>query len=83
MEHQPLFVTVLKFGHLEELFGICQIKISLLAQNIFRIFPYAVVFTKVHHVKLYEILWTNLVKLLLLLMTDLHQMLCKCHELLK
>ena len=56
---------------------------SLLAQNIFHIFLCVLVYTKIHHAKLYQMPWTNLEKLPSLLMTDLHQMLCKCHELLK
>ena len=41
-------------------FGIFQIKMSLLAQNIYHIFPCALVYTKDHHAKLYQMLWTNL-----------------------
>ena len=54
-----------------------------LAQNIYHIFLCALVYTKNHHAKLYQLLSTNLEKLLSLQTTDLHQMLCKCHELLK
>ena len=56
---------------------------SLLAQNILLIFACALVYTTDHHAKLYQMFWKNLEKLLSLLTTDLHQMLCKCHELLK
>ena len=76
-------MTILKFDDLEELVGICQIKVSLLAQDILHIFPCALVYTTDHHAKLYQMFWTNLEKLLSPLTTDLRQMLCKCHELLK
>ena len=56
---------------------------SPLAKNIFYIFPCALAYTKYNRTKLYQMFWTNLEKLLSLLTTDLHQMLCKCHELLK
>ena len=56
---------------------------SLLAKNIFHIFLCVLVYTKVHHAKLYQMPWTNLEKLLSLLTSDLHQMLFKCHGLLK
>ena len=49
---QLYFVTILKFDHCGEFFGICQFKNSQLAQNIFRIFTCALVFTKDHHAKL-------------------------------
>ena len=76
-------MTILKFGHLEELFGICQIKMSLFSQDILHIFPCALGYTKDRHTKPYQMLWANLEKLLSLLTMDLYQMLCKCHELLK
>ena len=50
-ELQLQFVTILKFGHLEELFGICWIKMSLLIQHIFHIFSCALLYTKGHHPK--------------------------------
>ena len=49
---QLYFVTILKFDHCGEFFGICQFKNSQLAQNIFRMFPCALVYTKDHHAKL-------------------------------
>ena len=52
-----IFKYLLLFEYSLEIF---QIKMSLLAQNIYHIFPCALVYTKDHHAKLYQMLWTNL-----------------------
>ena len=59
---------------------------SLLAQNIYHIFPRTLVYTlytKDLHTKLYSMLWTNLEKFLSFLTMDLHEKLYKCHDLFK
>ena len=58
-------------------------KASLLAQYILHIFPWDLVYTKDHNIKLYQMLQTCLGNLISLSTKDLHQMLRKCHELLK
>ena len=58
-------------------------KMSLLAQNIFYIFMLMrlSLLQKTIMLNFCQMLWKNLEKLLSFLMTDLHQMLSKCHEL--
>ena len=58
-------------------------KMILLSQNIFQIFTCALVYTKDHHAKLDQMLWTTLEKLFSILTTDLHQTRCKRYELSK